>query len=246
MRGQEPIAVIIDETTAMKELPMFDRAMETIRELENFWGDFEPAAPFNYVNGRLPMSALSSIGNGYYLEKEAAAAFNAMRDEIHRRTGFWISVISAYRTISQQEYLWDHVAHAHDTNWVARPGTSNHGLGVAIDLANQTSRHYVDLYGAPYGWSKRWSDAPVEWWHIKYQTGHYKGHTGPPTLRPGSKGVWVQRARNAMRHKNVSVYPTGRKYGPDMKRSVIRFQKKHKLKADGVIGPATWHALGIK
>ena len=33
----------------------------------------------------------------------------------------------------------------------------------------------VDTIGAMYGWAKIWSDAPTEWWHIRYQPGHWHG-----------------------------------------------------------------------
>ena len=43
-------------------------------------------------------------------------------------------------------------------------------------------RSAIDRYGASYGWSKRWSDAPSEWWHIRYDPGHDQ-HKGEP-LKP--------------------------------------------------------------
>jgi hypothetical protein len=201
-----------------------------------------------YANGRIPLSALSAIGGGYYLTHEAAAAWLAMRAYVHAKTGHWLAVRAAYRPYSQQVYFWN-LYKSGRGNLAAYPGTSNHGLGIAVDLFSPLDRYYINKYGAAFGWSKSWSDAPSEWWHIKYQSGHWHGHVptaGPPTLRPGARSVWVQRARNALCHKHVRVYYKGHTYGRDMARAVKRFQKAHHLRADGIIGPATWRALGIK
>lgn len=126
-----------------------------------------------YLNGRLPADALAAIPGGH-LRKDAAAAWNAMNAESIRRFGIHLHPLgpaSSYRTLSQQDYLWDHVEHPHDTNWVAEPGTSNHGWGLAVDLATRQMRWVIDQIGVKYGWAKKWSDAPGEWWHIKWRPG---------------------------------------------------------------------------
>ena len=48
----------------------------------------------------------------------------------------------------------------------AKPGTSNHGIGMAIDVHGITSRNYVINYGEQYGWVHNLpkSDPP----HFKY------------------------------------------------------------------------------
>ena len=204
-----------------------------------------------YANGRFPMSALTAIGGGFYLEHEAAAAWLALRAYVHARTGHWLAVRAAYRPYSQQVYFWN-LYRSGRGNLAAYPGTSNHGLGLAVDLYSTLDRYYINKYGAAFGWSKSWSDAPSEWWHIKYQSGHWHGHVPthrghyPPMLHRGSRSVWVQRARNYMRRRNVHVYYKGHVMGRDMEAAVKRLQKHHHLKVDGVIGPKTWRVLGIK
>jgi hypothetical protein len=54
------------------------------------------------------------------------------------------------------------------------PGTSNHGLGLAVDVP-QGTRSIIDQIGEPFGWAKKWSDAPQEPWHIKYRAGIFSG-----------------------------------------------------------------------
>src|SRR5260370_27892690 len=76
----------------------------------------------------------------------------------------------------------------------ATPGTSNHGLGLAVDLATTQMRSELDAWGSYFGWAKRWSDASWEWWHILYRGGVWRRRPDPglsvtyPTLSHGSGG----------------------------------------------------------
>lgn len=144
-----------------------------------------------YANGHLPQSALAPIAGGH-LYKPAAAAWNAMNVASRNRYGvnlYPLGAMSSYRTYAQQVYLWNTVPHAHDPNWVAVPGTSNHGLGLAVDVKTQHMRWIIDQIGKGYGWSKGCSDAPVEWWHIKYNPSctraTWHGHD------PGPNGIQI-------------------------------------------------------
>jgi hypothetical protein len=207
------------------------------------------------TNGRLSRSTLAPIpgptpGSTCYLRKDAAAAWNAMNEESKRRYGITLrplGMMSAYRTYDQQVYLWNTVAHAHDPNWVARPGTSNHGWGIAVDLQTRQMRWVIDQIGRKYGYAKAWSDAPVEWWHIRYRPGVWKGKTFKP-LRHNSQGPRVKWVQRRLRSKGFKSVPgKGKKgygfFGKTTVSAVKRFQKAHKLKADGVVGPTTWRAL---
>lgn len=89
---------------------------------------------------------------------------------------------SSYRSYQQQVDLWNDYQ-AGRGNLAARPGTSNHGLGLAVDVASQAMRGMIDRIGRKYGWAKDWSDAPSEWWHLKYRAGVWSGSD------PGPKGA---------------------------------------------------------
>lgn len=137
-------------------------------------------------NGQLPSSDLAPIAGGQLI-KAAAAGFNAMNVESRKRYGVELrptGSMSSYRTYAQQQYLWD-LYQSGKGNLAAVPGTSNHGWGVAVDFATPQMRSIVDAIGAKYGWSKSWSDAPSEWWHIRYEAGHYSG----PDPGPDGKGI---------------------------------------------------------
>jgi len=205
------------------------------------------------ANGRLLASELGSIGGGYYLRRDAAAAFVAMSNDAARRWGSHITVVSAYRTYAQQVYLWNNVPHAHDPNWVAPPGTSNHGWGLAVDLASSWCRWAVDQIGSYYGWAKRCSDAPLEWWHVKYDPGctgaSFKPGSvasGPRVIRYGMRGhdvlnmqIWLVRSGCMKKSKPGCPSVCDGVYGRNTHGALVLFQRTHHLRVDGVAGPAT-------
>jgi LAS superfamily LD-carboxypeptidase LdcB len=134
-------------------------------------------------NGNLPPSDLAPIKNGQ-LRKDAAAAWNAMNAEC-RANGVELRPTgskSSYRTYAQQVELWN-LYQSGGGNLAARPGTSNHGWGIAVDLASQQMRSMLDRVGDKYGWSKRTSDAPSEWWHIRWREGSWRGADPGPEGR---------------------------------------------------------------
>ena len=64
----------------------------------------------------------------------------------------------------------------------------------------------------------------------------------PATLRPGADGdeiVWAQELLNAAGAR----LPVGGFYGAQTASAVARFQLRHHVRADGVLGAATWRAL---
>jgi hypothetical protein len=155
-------------------------------------------------NGDLPSSALSPIAGGGQLADDAAAAWNALAAHVKEKEGWSLRASEAYRTLARQWYFWN-LYQSGRGNLAAYPGTSNHGWGLAVDLATYTDRNYIDKYGAQFGWSKSWSDAPGEWWHIKYQPGHYSGPDPGPDYKAGpNKPSWwdkVKRKLRDARHK---------------------------------------------
>jgi len=221
-------------------------------------------------NGKFPSSALAPIAGGNYLAIEdyrnpsaagPAAGWNAMAAHIAKVEGVRIAVTgpdSAYRNIARQWYYWN-LYQSGQGNLAAYPGTSNHGMGINVDVPTAV-RALIDKYGAPFGWSKSWSDAPGEWWHITYQTGHYSGpdpgpgYSGPgsinhyPTLKRGRHGPAVKRAQKHLNRWNLGMTRPARDgdFGKTTAKAVREFQHVHHMKADGVIGKKTWAALRRK
>lgn len=129
-------------------------------------------------NGRLPDSALSPISGGR-LEHHAARAWNDMREFIGEKHGVWIEPTgpnSSYRTYAAQQYFWNLYV-THRGNLAAHPGTSNHGLGKAVDVKTPLMVAYIKRYGATFGWKK--VEAFGEWWHYNYVGGYTPAKVDP-------------------------------------------------------------------
>jgi D-alanyl-D-alanine carboxypeptidase len=134
-------------------------------------------------NGRLPSSMLRPIPGGR-LEKDAAASWLRLRQRIGQKYNIWICPTSsrtAYRTYSEQVYFWNLYRSGRGA-LAAYPGTSNHGWGTTVDVPSTYMAQLINREGAEYGWQKRWSDAPSEWWHFRYapQYDRHKGERAKP------------------------------------------------------------------
>lgn len=203
----------------------------------------------SYPNGQFPDSALAAIPGGR-LDKEAAAAWNAPGGPAENGCRP-LGPNSSYRTLETQKEYWA-AYQAGTGNLAAYPGTSNHGLGRAVDLADPSMREWIDEHGHAFGWAK--VEAPSEWWHVNY----IGGYTGKPqfvALRRGDHGERVKRLQKLLRHaggvlpkrKPYRYWPAGLrftgKFGRITERRVKRFQRDHKLEPDGVVGEKTWATL---
>lgn len=205
-------------------------------------------------NGRLKQSELGKItratnGQQAYLRKDAAKAFMAMNAESVRRYGVNLRVSSArtaYRTYAQQEYFWN-LYQSGRGNLAARPGTSNHGLGLAVDLATQLMRTIVNKIGAKYGFAKKWSDAANEWWHIKWKPGNYSAVNKKPKDRlAGYTKREVKWIRNYDSWFRRGVNPDGRKrLRVEMRKQRKRIWRLAQPKSRGGDGHG-WTALRSK
>jgi zinc D-Ala-D-Ala carboxypeptidase len=91
-------------------------------------------------NGNLPDSALVSIGEGRHrLQPSAAAAYERMKKAAEADGIRW-SVTDSYRTYDQQVKLAQEKGLYSQGGLAARPGTSNHGWGLAVDLGGGANR----------------------------------------------------------------------------------------------------------
>jgi hypothetical protein len=146
-------------------------------------------------NGKLTPKELAPIYHpklGLFLaSREAAASWNTMRLFLLQRYGSHGEIypegpLGAYRDYAGQV----HCRQLYGNN-AAVPGTSNHGLGHAVDVADHFMAGMVDKHGGLFGWH-HW-DAKWEWWHREYDGGFDRPDPGPdqryPVLRKGSGGV---------------------------------------------------------
>ncbi|WP_228373310.1 M15 family metallopeptidase [Demequina silvatica] len=130
--------------------------------------DFDPVMS----NGNLRSDQLCSLWiSGQALRPDAALAFAALNERFRTEFGTDICITDSYRTLSSQ-----YATKASKGYLAATPGTSMHGLGLAIDLC---SSHAYGIYynwfannAATYGfWNPDWAKtSKYEPWHWEYQT----------------------------------------------------------------------------
>lgn len=208
------------------------------------------------TNGRLPDSALDPIPGGR-LAIEPAAAWNALVKEARKRklpVPMPDGPASSYRTFDQQVELRAEWCAKGECENAAEPGSSNHGLGWAVDCEPQKAT--IAEIGGKYGWAHgegSWSDAPWEDWHNLYQSGHWSPPKRNPflPLRRGSKNklyIYILRARLhkldwRMAGGTGNPLPKGTRFDGATERIVKRFQREHHLTIDGIVGPATWKLI---
>lgn len=117
---------------------------------------------------------VQDVGNGGYLIPPAAEAFTAMVAAA-AQDGIRLTAGSAFRSVVEQAGLYaQYVARRFTPPIVAKPGTSNHGLGIAVDIATSpgVSVHYgtaaftwLQANAGNYGFSWAEGKAVNEPWH---------------------------------------------------------------------------------
>ena len=119
-----------------------------------------------YENGRLPDEALTDIGVGSHrLSPPAASAFVRLRAAA-RADGIDIKVTDSYRSYDQQVDVARRKGLYSQGGLAAKPGTSDHGLGLALDLdLDPEALTWMRTNAARFGFVE---DTPRESWHWKF------------------------------------------------------------------------------
>ena len=185
-------------------------------------------------NGMLKESDLSPIPGGQ-LRGDAAAAWLAMRRHIAKTNNVWICPTSrrtAYRSLADQQYFWN-LYQTHRGALAARPGTSNHGWGIAVDLPSPAMQAAVRQFGHDFGWGikggKLASDAPSEEWHCTFHTGVFTAPETPPHVHPYQR---MNEAEREARDMLVRQRRVARKAGGWSKVDPIHLERAVKAKND--------------
>lgn len=129
-------------------------------------------------NGRIPDSQLCSLGwqSGHRLRADAAVALAELDLAYREHFGGDISLTDTYRSYAEQVRV-----RREKPSLAARPGTSEHGWGLAVDMGGgvQNSDEHYDwlIENAPkYGWdhpawARKGGAGPYEPWHWEYVAG---------------------------------------------------------------------------
>ena len=142
------------------------------------------AAAFLYAFMGNPTSGLAEVQPGQYLMGAAADAFLKMASAAELY-GINLHIVSSYRTADKQIDLWNKALKKYKTEkeamkWTAKPGTSNHEKGIAVDIklspdilndsANVSKLEKTDTYkwlaknASRFGFKR----SPTEPWHWVY------------------------------------------------------------------------------
>lgn len=118
-----------------------------------------------YTNGHAFTICVTEV-DGKLVGVQTGNAFVRMRAAA-ARSGVHITVVSGFRTMDQQRYLYDLYLHHHG-NLAARPGYSNHQSGLALDLNTSGSGVYSWLarHGRSFGFVRT---VPSEAWHWEHR-----------------------------------------------------------------------------
>ncbi|WP_432574835.1 M15 family metallopeptidase [Kineococcus sp. SYSU DK005] len=114
-------------------------------------------------NGRVPAGALSSIGQGSHtMWAPAAQAYRELRAAA-ARDGVTLKVTDSYRSYEQQVDLARRKGLYSQGGLAAKPGTSEHGWGLSLDLSlDSKALTWMRTHAKQYGFSE---NVPRESWH---------------------------------------------------------------------------------
>ena len=120
-----------------------------------------------YGNGRIPAGALQPIGVGNHrLWGPAAEAFTRMRADA-RAAGVDIGVTDSYRSYDQQVDVARRKGLYSQGGLAAKPGTSDHGWGMSLDLdLDSRAQAWMRANAERYGFVE---DVPREPWHWTFE-----------------------------------------------------------------------------
>ena len=112
-------------------------------------------------------------GNTIRLARDAAAGMDKIYAEAKSR-GLTLRVVSTYRSIEQQTYLWENALKKYGSaaaarKWVAPPGKSRHNSGKAIDLYMYRNGKQIPQKEFDEVIAKAGMYRPMSWegWHIE-------------------------------------------------------------------------------
>ncbi|PPK98830.1 D-alanyl-D-alanine carboxypeptidase-like protein [Kineococcus xinjiangensis] len=116
-----------------------------------------------YGNGKVPAEALSTIGHGSHrMWAPAAANYQRMR-EAAAREGVTLKVTDSYRSYEQQVDLARRKGLYSQGGLAAKPGTSEHGWGLSLDLdLDGRAQAWMRTHAKEYGFTE---NVPREPWH---------------------------------------------------------------------------------
>lgn len=142
--------------------------------------------------------------------------------------------LAAYPSPAAPHIKWGRANHALDINAGPNPGQAQHVQRFYLN------HHVLAKF-----------NVPGEPWHMDvleekplYVAAERLRPDPVPLIKPGARGKKVLRLKKVMWAKGIRKYKRSTPvYGPSAVDGIKRFQKKHGLKADGIVGQKTWQEL---
>lgn len=149
-----------------------DEGAGTLSPVDGGGHGCEPVETTNFDNGQIPDAALCPLPqSGEKLRSDAAVAFMELDGAFREEFGRPMCVTDSYRPYHEQARLFQEMS----PGTAAEPGTSQHGLGVAVDLCGGveqlgSAEHEWMLDNAPgHDWGNpEWARGGFEPWHWEY------------------------------------------------------------------------------
>jgi len=126
-----------------------------------------PTELVGYGNGKIPANALEKVGDtGHKLWAPAAESLNRMISDA-KAQGVKIGITDSYRSYDEQVDVARRKGLYSQGGLAAKPGTSEHGWGMATDLdLNNKAQAWVRANGEKYGFVE---NTPREPWHWAFK-----------------------------------------------------------------------------
>jgi D-alanyl-D-alanine carboxypeptidase len=120
-----------------------------------------------YGNGKIPPSALERVGGtGHKLWAPAAESLTRMISDA-KAQGVTVGITDSYRSYAEQVDVARRKGLYSQGGLAAKPGTSEHGWGMAADLdLNHKAQDWMRANGEKYGFVE---NTPREPWHWAYK-----------------------------------------------------------------------------
>jgi LAS superfamily LD-carboxypeptidase LdcB len=126
-----------------------------------------PTELVGYGNGKIPARALEKVGATHHkLWAPAAESLNRMISDA-KAQGVTIGITDSYRSYDEQVDVARRKGLYSQGGLAAKPGTSEHGWGMATDLdLNNKAQTWMRAHGEKYGFVE---NTPREPWHWAYK-----------------------------------------------------------------------------
>jgi hypothetical protein len=209
-----------------------------------------------------------AIASKTYRGKRVSAAHHAMFTAYEREYGVPVQLNQGRRTLAEQTYFWN-LYRSGRGNLAAFPnpraphikfGSEHHANDINAGSGRGSAQHVAQYYrskGVPVAFNVRsepWHMDTLDEGALKRAAAKVGGSTGDPTLKYRRSGPAVVKLKKLLYDAGIRDFSTGSNgkpssnrynpfFGKNTKKAVQRFQREHKLPADGVVGPKTWRAL---